>query len=91
MRFLLDLLRDPGLLRRAWGAFIVFALVSAWNRYRVEQMESDGTYKTSTYDGAESLMQIFAFFAVATLVYIAVCLLVSPRENLPSESTQTKR
>jgi hypothetical protein len=71
--------RDEALLRRAIGASLVFGLLGLWARHWREDITSRGTYVTTTYNAANNLMHTFWALAIVSAIYVAACLLLTPR------------
>jgi len=74
--------RDAAYLRRAIGAAILFWLLGLWARGWRDDITSHGSYVTSTYDAANNLMHTLWAFAIVALVYVAACLLLTPRTRV---------
>lgn len=77
----MHLFRDDALLRRAIGASLVLCLLGLWARQWREDITSGGMYATGTYDAANNWMHTFWALAIVTVVYVAACLLLSPRSR----------
>lgn len=71
--------RDQVLLRRALGASVAFGLLGLWARHWRETIVSQGTYDTRTYNAANSLMHVCWALALVAVIYVAVCLILTPR------------
>ena len=71
--------RDVALLKRAMGAVIVLALGGLWAWKWREDLMSDGLYNTDTYLWANDLVRISLGLAIVATIYVAVCLLLTPR------------
>lgn len=71
--------RDDALLRRATGAALVLGLLGMWARHWREDIVSRGTYATDTYDAANDLVHTFWALAIVAVIYVAACLLLTPR------------
>jgi len=71
--------RDDALLRRAIGLSLVFGLLGLWARHWREDITSQGTYATSTYNSANNLMHTFWFLAIVFMIYAAANLILTPR------------
>lgn len=70
----MHLFRDDALLRRAIGASLVFGLLGLWARHWRED-----SYPADHYDQANNLMHTFWALAIVAVIYVAVCLLLTPR------------
>jgi hypothetical protein len=73
--------RDEALLRRALGAALLLALLGMWARQWREDATSQGTYVTGSYNAANDLMYAFWTLAVVAALYVAACLLLTPRNG----------
>lgn len=73
------LFRDDALLRRAVGASLVLGLLGWWARQWREDLTSGGSYASDTYDSANNLMHTCWALALVAVVYVAACLLLTPR------------
>ena len=83
--------RDAALLRRALGAAIVFALAGLWARDWREDMTSRGTYATDTLNAASKLMYTFLALAIVAMIYVALCLMLTPRTGTKPVPSQDQR
>ena len=81
----MHLFRDDALLRRAVGASLVFGLLGLWAWHWREDIASRGTYPTGTYDAANSSMHTFWTLAIVAVIYVAACLLLTPRTRTTAE------
>lgn len=61
------------------GAAIALALSSVWARSWREDITSDGIYETDTYNAANNLMLLSWGLAIVAIIYVAICLLLTPR------------
>jgi hypothetical protein len=75
----MHIFRDDALLRRAIGASLVFGLLGLWARHWREDITSHGSYLTDTYDSANNLTHTSWALAIVALIYVAACLLLTPR------------
>ena len=84
--------RDHALLRRAIGAALVLGLLGLWARHWREDIISQGTYVTDTYNAANNLLHTFWTLAVVALIYVAVSLLLTPRsKNVEAAETSAPK
>lgn len=83
--------RDAALLRRALGAAIVFALAGLWAKDWREDIASGGSYATDTLNAASNLMYTFLALAIVAMIYVAVCLMLTPRTGTKPVSAQDQR
>lgn len=80
--------RDEAWFKRVIGIAMITGLLAAWARNWRDDISAQGTYATSTYDAANNWMHTFALVAILAIVYLAVCLLLTPRDrNATPEST----
>ncbi len=70
----MHLFRDDALLRRAIGAALVFGLLGRWAQYWRED-----SYPGDHYAQANNLVHTFGTLAIVAVIYVAVCLLLTPR------------
>ena len=70
----MHLFRDDALLRRAVGAALVFGLLGLWARH-----VRTGADATDAYDVANNWMHTFWTLAIVAVIYVAACLLLTPR------------
>ena len=83
--------RDAALLRRALGAAIVFALAGLWAKDWRDDITSVGSYATDTLNAASNLMTTFLALAIVAMIYVAMCLMLTPRTGTISVSSQDQR
>lgn len=73
--------RDESLLRRAVGAALLFGLIGLAGQRWAVRLDAAPTVNTDSYEAATGIQQVFWGLAVAAVVYVAVCLLLTPRER----------
>ena len=83
--------RDAALLRRALGAAIVFGLAGLWARDWREDLTSSGSYATDTLNAASNLMYTFLGLAIVAMIYVAMCLMLTPRTRTKPVPSQDQR
>jgi hypothetical protein len=81
--------RDEAWFKRAVGIAVIAGLLAAWARHWRDDISSRGTYTTSTYDVANNWMDALAGVAIVAVVYVALCLLLTPRARNGTVESRT--